>query len=330
MSAPAVTVATCVFNGERYLGATIESVLGQTFSDFEYLLLDDGSTDGTQDLIQSYAAKDSRIRVTTRENRGIVPSLNQQLEQAGTPLIARLDGDDICRSDRLALQFAFMSANPEHGAVGSDTLYIDENGALSPLPPLVRPHNHAGIVGNFESGPNLCQPAVMYRRDLVRQVGGYRMAYQYAEDLDLWMRLSEVSKLANLPEPLLSYRVTTSQTSSRHLIAQTCRAAIAWLAYRERVAGRGDPTADLFELPGFDGLDELFGPGTASYVRRRVIDRVLFSPDALSGEGWDILLRHADENRSEPRLWRAAARLLRAGEPRKAGKIAATLMGLAA
>jgi glycosyltransferase involved in cell wall biosynthesis len=330
VNGPAITVATNVFNGERYLAQTIESVLGQTFGDFEYLLLDDGSQDGSLEIIQRYAAKDSRIRVIARENRGLVASLNEQLGLARGPLLARLDADDICRPDRLALQKAFLDANPDHGAVGSDTSYIDEHGAPSPVPPVVRPYDHAGIIANFEDGPNLCHPAVTFRTATLRQVRGYRSAFEYAEDLDLWMRLSEVTLLANLPETLLAYRVTSSQVSSRHLVKQTSLAAIAWLAHCERLAGRADPTAALPIMPAIDQLDDLFGLGAARYVRRRVIDRVLYSADALSGDGWPILLAHAAENTGEPRLWRAAARLLRAGQPAKAGRVAATLMGLAA
>jgi hypothetical protein len=114
------------------------------------------------------------------------------------------------------------------------------------------------------------------------------------------------------------------------MVTQSTHAAIAWLAHCQRIAGKGDPTNGLAALPQLDQLDALFGPGSASYVRRRVVDRVLFSAEVLSGDGWPILLAHAAESSAEPRLWRAAARLLRAGQPAKAGRVAATLMGLAA
>ncbi len=330
MSAPAITVAMSVYNGTAYLGAAIESVLAQDFRDFEFLLLDDGSSDDSRTIAERYAAQDERLKVISRENRGLVASLNELLVRAAAPLVARFDSDDICAPQRLSLQKAFLDSHPDYVAVGSDVRLIDAAGQPCPAPPINRPLNHAAIVANFEAGPNLVHPAVMFRRDAVRALGGYRAAYSHAEDLDLWLRLSETAQLANLPDLLLDYRITPGQISSRHVVTQTTNAAIAWLAHCQRIAGQGDPTAGLSALPALEQLDTLFGPGAAAYVRRKVIDRVLFSPEALSGEGWPILLAHAAESSTEPRLWRAAARLLRAGEPAKAGRVAATLMGLAA
>lgn len=328
--APAISIATSVFNAERYLAAAIESVLAQEFGDFEFLLLDDGSTDASRTIAEDYAARDSRIRLTSRENRGLVASLNELLEQARAPLIARFDADDICAPQRLGRQKVWLDAHSGHGLVGSETRYIDMDGRPGAIPEIDRPHEHLEILANFESGPNLCHPAVMYRRRIVTSLGGYRAAYRHAEDIDLWLRMSEVTLLANLPEPLLDYRVTPDQISSRHVVTQAVNAAVAWLAHGERAAGRPDPTANCVVMPPLDQLDGLFGPGAAEYVRRRVFDRVQYNPEALADEGWEILLQHAAENGNDPRLWRTAARLLRAGQPRKAGKVAAALVGLAA
>lgn len=330
MSGPVITVATSVYNGELFLAAAIESVLAQDFADFEFLLLDDGSTDHSRAIAESYAAQDTRLKVISRENRGLVASLNELLDRASAPLIARFDADDICALQRLGKQKAFLDSHSDHALVGSDTRYIDGTGQASAQPVLQRPHGHDAIVANFEAGPNLVHPAVMFRLGAVRALGGYRASYLHAEDIDLWLRLSEVSKVANLPEVLLDYRLTTGQVSARHMVTQSTHSAIAWLAHCQRIAGKGDPTDGLAALPQLDQLDTLFGPGSASYVRRRVVDRVLFNADVLSGDGWPILLAHAAESSAEPRLWRAAARLLRAGQPAKAGRVAATLMGLAA
>ncbi len=327
---PAITVAVSVYNGAAYLAPAIKSVLAQDFADFELLLLDDGSSDESRAIAASYAARDPRITLISRENRGLVASLNELLDRASAPLVARFDADDICAPQRLGLQKAFLDAHPDHVLVGSDTRYIDEHGQPCADPVLLRPHDHDAIVANFEAGPNLVHPAVMYRRDAVLALGGYRASYLHAEDIDLWLRLSETGKVANLPEVLLDYRITPGQTSSRHTVTQAAHAAIAWLAHLQRIGGKADPTAGLSMLPPIGALDSVFGPDAASYVRRRVIDRVLFSPTALSGEGWPFLLAHAAESGSDPRLWRAAARLLRAGEPRKAGQVAAALIGLAA
>lgn len=325
---PAISVLTSVYNGERFLAAAIESVLAQDFTDFEFLLLDDGSSDGSLAIARHYAAQDARLRVITRENRGLVASLNELLAAARAPLIARFDADDICKPVRLRRQKAFMDSHPDHGMVGSDTRYIDAAGQVPPVPALVRPHDHPEILANLEEGPNLCHSVVMYRRALVLEIGGYRASYLHAEDLDLWLRLGEVTQLANLPEVLLDYRITPEQVSSRHVVTQAEHAAIAWLAHCERASGRPDPTAGLDRLPPFTALDAMFHPGAGAYVCRRVIDRVLYSAPALSGQAWPLLLAHAADNRRAPRLWRTVARLLRTGELRKGLRLLAVLAGL--
>ena len=313
---PAITVAMSVYNGAAFLVPAMESVLKQTFADFEFLVLDDGSSDATRAIAEGFAARDSRVRVISRANRGLVASLNELFALARAPLVARFDADDICHPDRLARQHAFLMARPGHGLVGAATRYIDAAGCPAANAPLVRPCDHDAIVRNLEDGPNLCHSAVMVRRDLVRQAGGYRSAYTHAEDLDLWLRLSRMTRLHNLPECLLDYRISPGQVSSRHVITQARHAAIAWLAHRTVIECGTDPT---------DALDALLGPGSAAYVRRRVVARALYAPDALADEGWDALLGHISDTGANAELWRVAARMLRAGRPLRAARAALKL-----
>jgi glycosyltransferase involved in cell wall biosynthesis len=326
---PTISVATSVYNGERYLAEAIESVLAQDFGDFEFLLLDDGSQDQSRAIAERYAARDPRIRVIARENRGLVASLNQLFEEAQAPLVARFDADDICAPDRFTRQLAFMAGHPDHGVVGSAITYIDASGAPPANPPVAHPGDHAALAANLEHGPVLCHSAIMVRRDLVLAAGGYRPAYVHAEDYDLWLRLSGVTKMANLPQRLLSYRVTDDQVSAKHMIAQARNAAIAWRAHLLRQQGLPDPTDGLAVLPTLDQLDAVLGSASAAYVRRRVVDRALFAPEALAGEGWDALLGHIADTGAQPRLWRVAGRLLKAGKPLHAARAAAALAGLA-
>lgn len=325
---PAISVAMSVYNGEAHLAAAIESVLSQSFGDFEFLILDDGSADASRSIAEGYAARDPRIRLICRKNRGLVTSLNELFGAARAPLVARFDADDLCAPERFANQSAFLADHPGHGLVGCDTPYIDAAGQPSGNPPITRPHDHEGLCANLEDGPLICHSAVMVRRELVLAAGGYRPAYTHAEDYDLWLRLAGLTKLANLPEPLLYYRITPGQVSTRHMVEQARNAAIAWLAHRERLAGRPDPTEGMAQLPAIDALDPLFGPGSASFVRRRVVNRTLYSPEALAGAGWDILLAYAAEARTDPRLWRSAARLMRGGRLLHAARLAATLAGI--
>ncbi len=327
MTTPAISVAMSVFNGERFLAPAIESVLAQTFGDFEFLIVDDGSRDRTSAILQDFAARDVRIRPIIRENRGLVASLNQLLAEARAPLVARMDADDLSRPDRFARQIAFLAGNPDHGVVGTWSEDIDEFGRPYSVHGPEHPDTHAGFLAAIENGwPLLCHPAVMYRRELVLAVGGYHSAFRHCEDLDLWLRLAGVTKLCSIPERLIHYRHYAEQVSNRHATEQQIGAAIARLAYDERKAGRPDPTADLAMLPPLDGLDALFGrEGAARAVRARVAPALLYSRSGLGDNGFDMLVDYVREGGMRAGLWRTVARLVRFGEPVRAARLAATL-----
>lgn len=320
--APALSVALSVYNGAPYLAAAIESILAQTFTDFEFLILDDGSSDASRAIAASYAARDTRIRVIARENRGLIASLNQLVAEARAPLVARMDADDLCPPDRFARQLAFLAAHPDHGVVGADCRCIAADGSpLDDTRRAPRPLDHDQIAANLECGPTMLHNVVIYRRDLVLGVGGYRPAFVHAEDYDLWLRLARVTRLANLPDKLVAYRVYPGQVSNRHMIAQIRSAALAWLSHQACLAGRPDPAEGLATLPDDAGLDAVFGPDARAFVRSRVVDRTLYAPAALATEGWPLLFEHAGENGSDPRLWRLAGRMAKAGKPLRAGRL---------
>jgi hypothetical protein len=324
---PSISVAMSVYNGERFLAAAIESVLDQTFADFEFLILDDGSRDATRAVALHYAVSDPRIRVIARENRGLVASLNELVAASRAPLIARMDADDVCLPERFARQFAFMTAYPAIGVLGCWTEDIDENDAPYPLNAIDHPVDHRGFLFAIDAGlPLLCHPAVMFRRDLVRSVGGYHPAFSHSEDLDLWLRLATVTQVANLPERLLRYRHYSQQVSSRHATVQQTNAAIARVAYAERAAGRPDPTTALAVMPPIDELDTLFGrPGVARAVRARVAPGLLYSRAGLGDDGFAILCQFIREGGYCPGLWRTVARLMLFGFPLRAARLALVL-----
>ncbi len=324
---PAVTVAMAVYNNGPYVGAAIDSILAQSFGDFEFLIVNDGSTDESARVIDERAATDARIRVIHQENRGFIASLNRLFSEARSGWIARMDGDDVSHPERLERQLAFMAAHPDHGVLSCAANLIGPDGARLPKEGGEKPPTHDAVHANLESGPLINHNAALMARDPVLAVGGYRPAYRHCEDYDLWLRLIDRTRFANLPEALVDYRVYPGQVSNRHLVEQARNAAIAWQARLERLAGRPDPTEGLNELPPLAEIDALFGrEGVAAYVRRRVVQRMLYSSDALAGDGRDILIDYIAEAGAEPRLWRAAARLLKAGHPRQSAAVAAALL----
>ena len=166
----------------------------------------------------------------------------------------------------------------------------------------------------------------MYRREVVLAAGGYHQAFRHCEDYDLWLRLANRTRIANLPDRLLRYRHYADQVSSRHALEQQIGVAVSWLAWQERMAGRPDPTETLLSLPPIAELDALFGrAGAASDVRGRVARALVYSHSAMREGGFDMLLEHVSEGGKGAELWRTVVRLARFGEPRRALKLAAAL-----
>ncbi len=325
MTAPLVSVVMSVWNDEAYVGQAIDSILTQSEGRFEFLIVDDQSADASARVIAEWAARDPRIAILPAGPKGRVAALNRLIAAAKAPLIALMDSDDICRPERLAMQMAFLTEHPDHVAVSCECDKIDARGAALERPPIDRPLTHEGLVANFEDGPLLNHNAVLIRREALQAIGGYRPAYRHAEDYDLWLRLADVGKLANLPDKLVSYRIHDNQVSTANLAEQTANAAIAWLARCERLAGKPDPTAGLTALPALGHIDAVFGTGSAAYIRRRIVERCLYAPEVLAGDGWPALLGHIRETAPAPHLWRASLRLLTAGKPVHAARSALAL-----
>lgn len=317
------------YNAERYLSIAIESILGQEFNDFEFLLLDDGSTDRTTEIAEGFGTRDPRMRVFRETHRGHTAGLNRLLREAKAPLIARADADDVCHAARFSRQVAFLETNADHGLVGSEVEYIDAAGdrisrqAEFPL-------DHESIVrALLDVSPSIAHPSVMMRREVVFAVGCYREAFDPAEDYDLWLRLSEVTKLANLPDRLVEYRCHSEQLTEVYKPRQTRSTGIARLAYDARLAGRSDPTQGLPILPATEELDALFGPGSAAYVNRRIYERIRHSVGRVTGDGWEAVLGHANASPNW-KLFRTAARLLLSGQMVAATRLYfALLLGVA-
>ena len=324
-SDPRVTVAMSVYNNAPFLAEAIDSILAQSFGDFEFLIVNDGSRDGSAEIIDAFAARDPRVRAIHQPNAGLVASLNRMLDEARGPLIARMDGDDVSMPERFARQIAFLDANPDYGVLGTATNDLDERGRLRRNTDF-HPLDHDAFIAALDGKPLLCHPSAMMRRDVVRDAGGYRRAFVHCEDYDLWLRLSRRTKLCSLPDRLLHYRRSDAQVSNAFSLQQQIGAAVAWFAHGERVAGRPDPIDGLDRLPPIDRLDVLFGrPGVGQAVRAWVTPKMLHCEEALRSEGFDLLLRHVHDGGRRDGLWRTAARLVKLREPARAVRLAAAL-----
>ena len=226
-----------VHNRATFVERACQSVLAQTFRDFELVIVDDGSGDDSPRLLQALARTDSRIRLSLRENRGLIASRNELLSLARAPLVAWMDSDDISLPNRLEVQLARFEADPGLMCLGSAVLEID--GDDDPVRRDVFPSDHDAIVAGLLEGGAMRFPTTMMRRQAAAEVGGFREPFKVGEDLDLFLRLAEVGKLANLPDVLLHYRLHLGSTTS--LLFQgwfTYRDTILALARERRETGR--------------------------------------------------------------------------------------------
>ncbi len=200
---PLVTVLMPAYNAAGYIAEAIDSVLQQTFSDFEFLIINDGSTDDTEKIIRQYA--DPRIRLYNQANAGVIGALNNGLELAKADLIARFDADDVCYPDRLQLQYDFMKANPDYILVGSEADYIEENGTFIFTYKFNAYTDEEIRSQNYTTCPFI-HSAVMFYKQKVIEVGGYDKGAITFEDHLLWWRLIQLGKVRNFEQALIKVR----------------------------------------------------------------------------------------------------------------------------
>ena len=211
---PRVSVIMPAFNCRRFVREAVESIVAQTFSDFEFIIIDDGSTDGTTDELKSLAATDPRIRLISRPNTGYTKALIEAMSIATATLIARMDADDVSLPDRLAVQVAKFDAEPDLVLLGGSFTFIDDAGRrIKRFDP---PTDHAQLDHLAYTGGNpFCHPLVMFRRDMYNRVGGYDPDFEPSEDIDLWLKLAEVGRVSCLPDMLLLYRQHAGSVSEQ-------------------------------------------------------------------------------------------------------------------
>jgi len=223
---PRVSVVMPVHNALPYLDAAVESVLGQTFSDFEFVILDDASTDGSTERLRQWAARDSRIRLLEEEqNLGPARSSERVARAASAPVVARMDADDISYPERLADQLEVLDRHPDVGVVGGLFDIIDPDGRIVRGPELWRLRQPASVPP-FGNGP------LTYRREIFECVGGYREECEFWEDNDLILRMAAITSIMVLPYSV--YQVRLARVSNRLSSEQQRVERAVDLMYRAR------------------------------------------------------------------------------------------------
>lgn len=246
MKEPVVTVLMSCYNGASWLGEAIESVLAQTFRDFEFMIVDDGSSDATRDIISAYADKDKRITTLFKKNTGLADSLNAGLFRARGAWIARMDQDDICEPGRLAEQLAFAAERPGTVLLGSAFTEIGPDGRV--LKTHYYPETHRALVRNLEGLMRFFpHSSAFFSAAIAKEAGGYNPRIHRAEDWRLWPELSTRGRLACINTPLVRIRKHGAQMSlDGNGRRQLCDTVLDLVCYFLKKAGHKDPSSQAY------------------------------------------------------------------------------------
>lgn len=236
-----ISVLMSVYNGERWLNESIRSVLTQTFFDFEFIIVNDGSTDKSLEIIKSFAICDVRIVIIDKPNTGLADSLNRGIAQARGDWIARIDADDVCEPSRLQKQFDLANTAPDVVLIGTGLIEIDESGRPGKTYFFSAEHENL-ILSLMRIRSFFAHSSAFYKTEVVRLAGSYRPRIKRGQDFDLWLRLSEKGKLACVSEPLIKCRKHADQISHEESgQRQVVDSRVALISYWLRRKGKIDP-----------------------------------------------------------------------------------------
>lgn len=228
---PAVSVLMGVRDGAPWVAEAVDSVLAQTASDLELIVVDDGSSDATGELLAR--VRDPRLRIERQAPAGLTRALNRALDLARAPLLARLDADDVALPERLARQQAFLAAHPEVGLLGTAAREVDVAGR--PVGLVSPPADDGALRRALIRRNPFVHSSVVVRRAALDRVGAYDESLPVAQDYDLWMRLSRVTRVANLTEPLVVRRLVPGRVSAaRDTDRLRAELRVRWRALRAR------------------------------------------------------------------------------------------------
>lgn len=279
---PLVSVILPVYNAEKHVAEAVQSILDQTYKNFELILIDDCSTDKSFETLQSF--KDPRIKLHRNEkNQKLIYTLNKAIQLSSGEYIARMDADDISLPTRLQQQVEYLQKFKDVAVLGSQIQFIDENGVKKGKP-LICVTDSARIKWRFHFGNCMNHPTVMFRKSIVDRSDFYDPEYVHAEDYELWLRLSRKYAFDNLPQVLLKYRVHSGSVSYQHSekqVESTCRA----LAVHLKQLYKREYSLDVLKAVVFPRLkNQVSGVEIAPYFKA-------FYPENIDAKGLYLYLR---------------------------------------
>ena len=297
---PEVSVVMSCYNAGQWLQPAVESALAQSFEDLELILIDDGSTDETPQILAAMRESDRRIVVLTRENSGLARSLNAGIRRAQGSWIARLDADDLCEPERIERQMRYLRNYPDVVLLGSGFTEIDARGDA--VKEQRYPAGHGKLVRNLQKLRRMFpHSSAIFSREAASRAGLYNHLFRKSQDWDLWLRLSERGRIACIPDSLVRIRKHGAQiSSSGQGPSQFVYGTGAIVCHFLRLAGKKDPSA----------ADESGWSGFLQWVARRLADERL---EEMHYEWGEYRSAYLDSRRSVGSLARFAGRTIRSG-----------------
>ena len=270
-----ISVLTCCYNAYDFIDEAIESIFNQSYKEFEYVIVDDGSTDNTFSILKRYAAKDKRIVLIEKEHSGLTTSLNVGLEQAKGEWIARLDADDIAMPERLSDQLNFVEDNERVVLLGGGCIEIDKNGTI--IKKHIYPQEHNTLMDRLENRKAFFpHSSAFFHKASVMKLGGYNPRFTRSQDLDLWLRVGDTARIACLNHTVVKLRKhseMTSNTNGGRL--QQVMSLCARICHFHRKVGLSDPSQ----------MEEDVWQGFLKWVEKQMEEEGLFQ----FSQGWQAL-----------------------------------------
>ncbi len=292
---PLVSVLMPVHNGELFLSDAIEGILNQSYSDFELILIDDGSTDNTSEILHQFVQKDKRIKVFRHgSNLGLTKSLNSGLAKCRGEFVARHDADDLSEPQRFTSQIAFLRDHTEYGVVGTAVSRIDNQGNIVDQPIVIKGARR--ILALIKGVNPFTHGAMMMRRSVLETVDGYRGCFYYSQDYDLWLRLSRITLLENLSEHLYKLRIHPEGISSKKHYVQIQYAALACYFAKEQQK-KGEDSYETFEKDFNGDINSFLERDDIKGEINSLIGRILFNYGERERAYRSFLIAHGITNK---------------------------------